>query len=44
MTRPDFVPDPGMLDALCRAGLPASMSDCWAQYHPEKWLPIFAGS
>jgi cardiolipin synthase len=40
---PYFVPDPGLLDALCLAGYSGVDVRLLGQYHPDKWLPFFAG-
>jgi cardiolipin synthase len=40
---PYFVPDPGILDALCLAGYTGVDVRLLCQYHPDKWLPFFAG-
>jgi cardiolipin synthase len=40
---PYFVPDPGLLDALCLAGHLGVDVRLVCQYHPDKWIPFFAG-
>ena len=40
---PYFVPDPGLLDALCLAGRLGIDVRVLSQYHPDKWIPFFAG-
>ena len=40
---PYFVPDPGLLDALCLAGHLGVDVRLLCQYHPDKWIPFFAG-
>jgi cardiolipin synthase len=40
---PYFVPDPGLLDALCLAGRLGIDVRVLCQYHPDKWIPFFAG-
>jgi cardiolipin synthase A/B len=40
---PYFVPDPGLLDALCLAGQLGLDVRLLCQYHPDKWIPFFAG-
>jgi len=40
---PYFVPDPGLLDALCLAGHLGIDVRLLCQYHPDKWIPFFAG-
>ena len=37
------MPDPGLLDALCLAGHSGVDVRLLGQYHPDKWLPYFAG-
>jgi cardiolipin synthase len=40
---PYFVPDAGLLDALCLAGFLGVDVRILCQYHPDKWIPFFAG-
>jgi cardiolipin synthase len=40
---PYFVPDPGLLDALCLAGYLGVDVRLLIQRHPDKWIPYFAG-
>ncbi|HLJ94091.1 MAG TPA: cardiolipin synthase [Gemmataceae bacterium] len=40
---PYFVPDAGLLDALCLAGSLGVDVRLLCQYHPDKWIPFFAG-
>jgi cardiolipin synthase len=40
---PYFVPDAGLLDALCLAGRLGLDVRLLGQYHPDKWIPYFAG-
>jgi cardiolipin synthase len=40
---PYFVPDEGLLDALCLAGQLGIDVRLLCQYHPDKWIPFFAG-
>lgn len=40
---PYFVPDQGLLDALCLAGHSGVDVRLLCQYHPDKWIPFFAG-
>ena len=40
---PYFVPDEGLLDALCLAGQLGLDVRVLCQYHPDKWIPFFAG-
>jgi cardiolipin synthase len=40
---PYFVPDAGLLDALCLAGHLGLDVRLLCQYHPDKWIPFFAG-
>jgi cardiolipin synthase len=40
---PYFVPDAGLLDALCLAGRLGLDVRLLGQYHPDKWVPYFAG-
>ncbi|HZU34500.1 MAG TPA: cardiolipin synthase, partial [Gemmataceae bacterium] len=40
---PYFVPDAGLLDALCMAGYLGLDVRLLCQYHPDKWIPFFAG-
>lgn len=40
---PYFVPDAGLLDALCMAGYSGIDVRLLCQYHPDKWIPFFAG-
>src|SRR5262249_34198181 len=39
---PYFVPDPGLLDALCMAGYLGVDVRFLGQFHPDKWIPYFA--
>jgi cardiolipin synthase len=39
---PYFVPDEGILDALCLAGYSGVDVRLLCQYHPDKWVPYFA--
>jgi cardiolipin synthase len=39
---PYFVPDAGLLDALCLAGHLGIDVRLLCQYHPDKWIPLFA--
>jgi cardiolipin synthase len=38
-----FVPDAGLLDALCLAGYMGVDVRLLTQHHPDKWIPFFAG-
>lgn len=40
---PYFVPDAGLLDAVCLAGYQGLDVRLLCQYHPDKWIPFFAG-
>jgi cardiolipin synthase len=40
---PYFVPDAGLLDALCLAGYLGVDVRLLCQHHPDKWIPFFAG-
>jgi cardiolipin synthase len=40
---PYFVPDAGLRDALCLAGYRGVDVRLMCQYHPDKWIPFFAG-
>jgi cardiolipin synthase len=40
---PYFVPDAGIRDALCLAGYLGIDVRLLCQYHPDKWIPFFAG-
>jgi cardiolipin synthase len=40
---PYFVPDAGLRDALCLAGYLGLDVRLLCQYHPDKWIPLFAG-
>jgi cardiolipin synthase len=40
---PYFVPDAGLLDALCLAGYLGVDVRLLCQYHPDKWIPYFTG-
>jgi cardiolipin synthase len=40
---PYFVPDQGLLDALCLAGYLGIDVRLLVQRHPDKWIPYFAG-
>jgi cardiolipin synthase len=40
---PYFVPDAGLRDALCLAGYLGVDVRILFQYHPDKWIPLFAG-
>jgi cardiolipin synthase A/B len=40
---PYFVPDAGLLDALCLAGYMGIDVRLLIQRHPDKWIPYFAG-
>ena len=40
---PYFVPDAGILDALCMAGYQGIDVRILSQHHPDKWIPFFAG-
>ena len=40
---PYFVPDAGLRDALCLAGHLGLDVRLLCQYHPDKWIPFFAG-
>jgi cardiolipin synthase len=40
---PYFVPDAGLLDALCLAGRLGLDVRLLGQFHPDKWVPYFAG-
>jgi cardiolipin synthase len=40
---PYFVPDPGLLDAVRLAGYLGVDVRLLGQYHPDKWIPFFAG-
>jgi len=40
---PYFVPDAGLLDAVCLAGELGIDVRLLCQYHPDKWIPFFAG-
>lgn len=40
---PYFVPDKGLHDALCLAGYMGVDVRLLCQYHPDKWIPWFAG-
>lgn len=39
---PYFVPDAGLLDALCLAAYLGVDVRLLCQYHPDKWIPLFA--
>jgi cardiolipin synthase len=39
---PYFVPDAGLRDALCLAGYLGVDVRLLGQYHPDKWIPLFA--
>jgi cardiolipin synthase len=39
---PYFIPDAGLLDALCLAGYLGVDVRLLTQYHPDKWIPYFA--
>jgi cardiolipin synthase len=39
---PYFVPDPGLLDALCLASYLGVDVRLLGLYHPDKWIPFFA--
>jgi cardiolipin synthase len=39
---PYFVPDPGLLDALCLAGYLGVDVRLLGLFHPDKWVPFFA--
>jgi cardiolipin synthase len=39
---PYFVPDPGLLDALCLAAHMGVDVRLLSQFHPDKWIPFFA--
>ena len=39
---PYFVPDGGLLDALCLAGRKGIDVRLLGQFHPDKWIPYFA--
>jgi cardiolipin synthase A/B len=39
---PYFVPDAGLLDALCLAGNMGIDVRLLSQFHPDKWIPFFA--
>lgn len=43
ISTPYFVPDAGLLDALCLAGRLGIDVRVLCQYHPDKWIPFFAG-
>jgi cardiolipin synthase A/B len=40
---PYFVPDAGLRDALCLAGYLGLDVRLLCQFHPDKWIPFFAG-
>jgi cardiolipin synthase len=40
---PYFVPDAGIRNALCLAGYLGVDVRLLGQYHPDKWIPLFAG-
>jgi cardiolipin synthase len=40
---PYFVPDAGLRDALCLAGYLGVDVRILCQFHPDKWIPLFAG-
>lgn len=40
---PYFVPDAALLDALCLAAYTGVDVRLLCQYHPDKWIPFFAG-
>jgi cardiolipin synthase len=40
---PYFVPDAGLRDALCLAGYLGIDVRLLCQFHPDKWIPFFAG-
>jgi cardiolipin synthase len=40
---PYFVPDAGVYDALCLAGRRGVDVRLLCQFHPDKWIPYFAG-
>jgi len=40
---PYYVPDAGLRDALCLAGYLGLDVRLLCQYHPDKWVPFFAG-
>jgi cardiolipin synthase len=40
---PYFVPDAGLRDALCLAGYLGLDVRLLCQYHPDKWIPFYAG-
>jgi cardiolipin synthase len=40
---PYFVPDPGVLDAICLAGHLGVDVRLLGLFHPDKWIPFFAG-
>jgi cardiolipin synthase len=40
---PYFVPDAGLLDALCLAGYLGVDVRLLCQFHPDKWVPFFCG-
>jgi cardiolipin synthase len=40
---PYFVPDAGLRDALCLAAYQGVDVRLLGQYHPDKWIPYFAG-
>jgi cardiolipin synthase len=40
---PYFVPDDGLLDALCLAGYQGIDVRLLGLFHPDKWIPYFAG-
>jgi cardiolipin synthase len=40
---PYFVPDAGLRDALCLAGFLGIDVRLLCQFHPDKWIPLFAG-
>src|SRR5207302_4118763 len=39
---PYFVPDAGLLDALCLAGYSGVDVRLLCQFHPDKWIPFLA--
>lgn len=43
LATPYFVPDTGILDALRLAGFRGVDVRLLCQYHPDKWIPFFAG-
>src|SRR5207245_8100764 len=43
ITTPYFVPDAGIRDALCLAGYLGIDVRLLCQFHPDKWIPFFAG-